>query len=232
VAAQPVHPGGRALRSRARRCSPGRLARRAGQRLGNLGSVDAERGSRAERCQRLALASTHGSATSAASRPRHINLGILNLHLGRFDQFAAHEDAAVAKFRQMGSRAGEALALTNLGEAYLALGRLRSACEVLTTALEFHRETDSRRLEADTLRCLAETHRDAGRLADALACAEAAVVVAEETRQQRIEGDVRSTLGSVHFAAGAYDAVIEQHRQSIDLIMREHDQQNATAEVA
>ena len=77
-------------------------------------------------------------ATSAWSRQQ----------LGRYEQAARHQQEAVAIFRDIGDRFGEARALGNLGLARQRQGRYQEAADYHQQALDLFREIGDRHGEA------------------------------------------------------------------------------------
>ncbi len=132
------------------------------------------------------------------------NLGmVLGKH--RIGEAVGYLQQALAIYRELGDRRGEAQAGNNLADAYLLLGRFAEATEPLQLALVIHRENGSRYGEGIALHNLGEAYLELGRVDDAIGCLEQAREIFREIHDTRGEGYTWHNLGRAHLELGRID---------------------------
>ena len=129
---------------------------------------------------REALAVAEGGATPRA-RALALNLiGVAHYHLlGRFDEGARHQEAALALYRRIGDRWGIACQLNNLGDLELERGNPSAALTLLQAGLDEIRQIGHRGQEVVLLGNLARVRLAQGDAAGALATADEALNMAD-----------------------------------------------------
>lgn len=103
-----------------------------------------------------------------------VNLGLVELALGRTADAVATDRRAVAEFGRVGHASGLMVATANLAEALVAVGELAEAETMAVAALELADQLDDPRIVADVERTQARGRLAAGDTADALRLAELA----------------------------------------------------------
>ena len=90
-------------------------------------------------------------------------LGETSYYLGRLDEALDHLTEALARFREIGYRAGQSDTLRNLAGVHTDAGRYDQALELAGEALELARQIGNRLLEAGALKALGDTEQRMGR---------------------------------------------------------------------
>jgi tetratricopeptide (TPR) repeat protein len=124
-------------------------------------------------------------------------LGMAYRGIGEHDESIYSYKSAIALFRGVGDRAGEANAIGNLGNTYADLGQAQDAKQHLRAALEIWRQLGDRTSEALTLNNLAAISLDGRDREAARGHWEAAVAVLEDCGDIRWLQRVRANLAAL-----------------------------------
>ncbi|MGW1655366.1 AfsR/SARP family transcriptional regulator [Streptomyces atratus] len=129
-------------------------------------------------------------------------LGIIALYENRHKDGEEHLTRAIAHFREVEDRPGEAAALCNLSRVHLAMGRTASAVSLAQQGTEMYDEMDHALKGANGRYALGLALTQSGRLEDAADSLKEAHQVFKDSRQRLYEGMALFRLAEVDIAAG------------------------------
>jgi DNA-binding SARP family transcriptional activator/tetratricopeptide (TPR) repeat protein len=169
--------------------------------------------------------SIHTDARNAASQTGDraaeayalVNLGVVHLRQGRYEQAAEHYRGALPLFRETGDRGGEARTLTHLGLVNWRQGRYELAAERHWQALTRYRETANRAGEANALSNLGLVRWRQGRYEEAAEGHRQALILYRETGRRIGEANALTNLGVVNLRQGRYQQAADDLRQALTL---------------
>jgi tetratricopeptide (TPR) repeat protein len=137
-----------------------------------------------------------------------MDVGIESQHLQLPAESLPHVERALAVYRELEFRPGEALALRLLGRAWQQLGELRRAIELYEQCLTIEREIDDRREESATLRSLGRAWADLGDERLAIDHFEQALAIEREFGDRRGVGVTLRDLGIAYSRLGEMQRAI------------------------
>ena len=144
-----------------------------------------------------------------------MQLGIEAAQLARFTQAMPYFERALERYREIGDRRRENLALGCLGMAWLELGDPRRAIERSEQSVEIAREIGDRRAESSALDKLAKAYAVLGEPRQAIEHHEQTLAIAREIGDRRSEGIALSNLGNAYATLGEPRRAIEHQEQSL-----------------
>jgi CHAT domain-containing protein len=146
---------------------------------------------------------------------RLFNQGIQQYQTNQFEAAIQSWQQALARFRQLKDRQGEAATLGNLGVAYSSLGNYGKTIELQQQRLVIARKINDRRGEGQALGSLGMAHQSLGNYAKAIELQQQRLVIVREINDQRGEGQALSNLGNAYDSLGDYAKAIELYQQSL-----------------
>jgi tetratricopeptide (TPR) repeat protein len=169
----------------------------------------------ATQCAALAAAQRSGDPIGQAHA--HRGLGRAYIHLGRFDEAAAHLRQALDLHGALADQAGAAQ--THLDLAWLCERRndQREALHHAERALEIYRAAGHRYGQANALNAVGWQHAQLGDHQRALDCCCEAIDIHREVGDRPGEADTWDSLGYVHHQLGGYAEAVSCFRQAIEL---------------
>jgi tetratricopeptide (TPR) repeat protein len=144
-----------------------------------------------------------------------MQLGIEAAQLARFTQAMPYFERALERYREIGDRRREDLALGCLGMTWLELGDPRRAIERWEQSVGIAREIGDRRAESSALDNLANAYAVLGEPRQAIEHHEQSLAIAREISDRRSEGIALSNLGNAYATLGEPRRAIEHHEQSL-----------------
>jgi DNA-binding SARP family transcriptional activator/tetratricopeptide (TPR) repeat protein len=132
--------------------------------------------------------------------------GSVQLERGDFAAARAELDAALAGYRRVDSRRGEALTLRTVALLYRAEGKLDAAEHTARAALDLAGDIGDEMLLAYCLRTLAKTRLRQGHLDEPLTQLRTALDISRAARDRWGTGVTLRVIGELHLAAGRYPA--------------------------
>ena len=158
----------------------------------------------------------HGKIADPALNANHLaNLGNCHATLGDYRQAVDLHIQALAIFRSIGDRFGEAVELNNLGLCHASLGAYRQAVDLHTQALAISREIGDRRGEGNELGNLGLCHASLGAYRQAVDLHTQALAISREIGDRRGEGNELGNLGLCHASLGDYRQAVDLHTQAL-----------------
>ncbi|MDJ1168552.1 CHAT domain-containing protein [Roseofilum sp. BLCC_M154] len=157
------------------------------------------------------------------------NQGIEQYYKSQFREAFASWEQALALYREMGNRQGEAASLGNLGLAYQSLGQYQRAIDFYEQSLTLAREIGNRQGEASSLGSLGIAYRALGQYQRAIAFHEQYLTIAREIGDRQGEAISLGNLGSAYYSLGQYQRAIDFHQQYLTLAREIGDRQGEAA---
>ena len=142
-----------------------------------------------------------------------MQLGIEAAQLARFTQAMPYFERALERYREIGDRRRENLALGCLGMAWLELGDPRRAIERSEQSVEIAREIGDRRSEGIALSNLGNAYATLGEPRRAIEHQEQSLAIAREIGDRRGEGAALGNLGNAYVTLGELRRAIEHYEQ-------------------
>jgi DNA-binding SARP family transcriptional activator/Tfp pilus assembly protein PilF len=142
------------------------------------------------------------------------NLGMVCIQQ-RMDDAIGYFERALAIYRELGDRRGEAHVANNLADAYLQLERPDDALEPLKRALVLQVEVGNRYGEGVTLNNLGEAYLDLGRLDEAIESIQQASSIFAEINTLRGKGYAVHNLGRAYLGLGRSDEAVACFGQAL-----------------
>lgn len=127
-------------------------------------------------------------------------LAQVRLRLGDATRARSGEEEALAIFRKLGDRKGEAIALLHLGEISAYVNEGIDAREFLSQSLVLAREIEHPEVESDCERVLGQLALEDGELSEARACVARSLAVSQASRNTRGMAMVSWSLGKIDLA--------------------------------
>lgn len=144
-------------------------------------------------------------------------IGVL-MALSAPDDAAEAGRGAVAIFRELGDKAGEARAHRELGYVRWVHQDYAGALEANLQALLIHRELGYRRAEAGDAGNIAHVYRGMGNLDSALRWNEEAILIDRELGDKLGESFRLNSVASIHQERGDLEAALSLHHKSLALL--------------
>jgi CHAT domain-containing protein len=165
--------------------------------------------------QKLAEAQAAGSAKDQNTELG--TLGSLHLQAGDTQKALDYYNQALAGWRRVHSRNGEALILNDMGRVYDELGQGQKALDYYNQALPIWREQNNRRGEALTLNDIGKTYSDLGQGTDALQYLNQALPIWREVGNPRGEASTLNNIGRVYADLSQKDKALDFYNQALPL---------------
>ena len=158
----------------------------------------------------------HGRITDPTLNTAHLtNLGNCHNRLGDYRQAIDLHTQALAIYRDIGNRQGEATALGNLGSCHYSLGDYGQAIDLHTQALAIDRDAGNRQGEGTGLTCLGNCHYSLGDYRQAIDLHTQALAIDRDIGDRYVEGAALGNLGNCHYSLGDYRQAIDLHTQAL-----------------
>jgi len=146
-----------------------------------------------------------------------LNQGIEQYYKSQFREAFASWEQALALYRGMGDRQGEASSLGNLGLAYDSLGQYQRAIDFHEQHLTIAREIGDRKGEASSLGNLGNAYRSLGQYQRAIDFHEQYLTIAREIGDRKGEASSLGNLGLAYDSLGQYQRAIDFHEQYLTI---------------
>ncbi len=143
------------------------------------------------------------------------SLGLAYNDLGQYQQAIEFHHPALAIFREIGDRKGEANSLMNLGLAYNDLGQYQQAIEFHQSALAIFREIGNRAGEANSLMNLGLVYNDLRQYQQAIEFHHPALAIFREIGNRAGEAKSLGNSGIAYNALGERQQAIEFHQSAL-----------------
>jgi len=124
-------------------------------------------------------------------------------------------EKALALWREVGDRRGEAKALNGIGKVHDALGQKQKALEYYEIALLIAHEVGNRRGEAETLSNIGSVYDDLGEKQKALEYYQRALPALHEMGDRRGEAETLIDIGSVYDDLGEKQKALEYYERAL-----------------
>jgi len=175
---------------------------------------------RAERSNLLAcLDYATGSGAHARAVALTAALAALLRLDGPWSEASTRHAAAVDSARQLGDRAGEAIALGNLGDILRLVGDYQGAAEAARAALRIFGDLGDRVGEANALADLGSALYFLDEYAEATQCQEEALSIYRDTSERRGQGEALAELGAVRSVTGNFAGATEALETALDIFL-------------
>ncbi|MEG4169245.1 MULTISPECIES: CHAT domain-containing tetratricopeptide repeat protein [unclassified Microcoleus] len=135
--------------------------------------------------------------------------------LSQFPEALQSWEQALAIYREIGYRQGEASSLGNLGTVYYSLGQCHKAIEFHEQSLVISREIGYRDGETASLNGLGLAYNSLGQYDKAIEFHEQSLVISREIRDRKGEAISLNNLGLVYDGVAQYHRAIEVYEQSL-----------------
>jgi len=122
---------------------------------------------------------------------------------------------AIALFKSINFRHGEAASLCNLGIPYDLLGQYQQATELYEQSLGIAREIDDHHTEANSLGNLGNAYYALGQYSQAIDFYEEWLGIAREIDDHEMKAKSLGSLGNAYCSIGEYQRAIELHQESL-----------------
>ena len=126
-------------------------------------------------------------------------------------------EEALAAYRALGNRHGEAISLGLIGNCYKHLGDRTRALEFLDRALKMKQELGDRLEEGKTISNIGLVYWEAGDYPEAIDHFNRAISIAREVRDVQLEGNALNNLSLVYDEQGEYKRSLEQYQKALAL---------------
>ena len=152
-----------------------------------------------------------------------LSLGGGYIVLGQTPRAIEFFEQALAIYREVGERTGEATALNSLGSGRLALGDARSAIEHYEQALAIYREVGNRIGEANALNSIGTGYNALGEAREAIGYFEQALDIYREAGIPTGEANAVYSLGNGYIALGEVRRAIGYYEQALEVYRETRD---------
>ena len=143
------------------------------------------------------------------------NIGLVDEHLGDYDEALRRFDQAARAADEVGDRPGRARALDNLGNVTEYLGRYEEALGYKQQALAIAREIGDVVGEASTLNNIGNVYERTADHHQALAHYRQALDIGRRIGHAEIEGHALDNVGSAYRHVGDRSKALDHHRRAI-----------------
>lgn len=126
-------------------------------------------------------------------------------------------EKALAAYRALGNRHGEAVTLGLIGNCYKHLGDRTRALDFLDRALKIKQELGDRLEEGKTISNIGLVYWDAGDYPKAIDHFNRASAIAQEVHDGQLEGTALNNLSLVYDEKGEYNRSLEQYQKAVAL---------------
>lgn len=147
----------------------------------------------------------------------HLNLGYVYVRLGRLEKIREHCEAAIAQFRKVGNRWGEAVATLNLQTYFIAQELVGKQIWCIRRLLTFGRELGAPRLTLAAYNGMISYYRRHDRYEKAEQIGLKAIALARERGYWEAECSNLGNLGNVYRDMGNYPKAREYYQLSLTL---------------
>ena len=145
------------------------------------------------------------------------DLGVEQYDAQQWREAAQSYEAALAGYRELGNRAGEANTLNNIGGVYGLQGNYPEALETYEESLALQRELGDRAGEANTLNNIGIVYRLLGNYPEALETYEESLALKRELGDRAGEAITLGNIGIVYENLGNYPEALETYEESLAL---------------
>jgi CHAT domain-containing protein/Flp pilus assembly protein TadD len=146
-----------------------------------------------------------------------LDQGIEQYQKSQFREALASWEQALALYREIGYRQGEANSLGSLGLAYDSLGQYQRAIDFHEQYLTIAREIGDRQGEANSLGNLGSAYYSLGQYQRAIAFHEQSLTIDREMGNRQGEAISLGSLGLAYDSLGQYQRAIAFHEQSLTI---------------
>ncbi|MER5636834.1 tetratricopeptide repeat protein [Kitasatospora sp. NPDC002227] len=169
----------------------------------------------AEELHRRAVLAARRLSDPSAESYALVNLGIVQLRTGRYQQGIACQQEALTLIRDLPDRPREGDAEGNLGIAYWLTGCLAEAADHYSRALAVFRRIGDDTGESRVLSNLGVVRARTGRYEEAADLQQQALVIFRRINDRVGEAGALHLLGNVHQRTGRYDRAVDRQRQAL-----------------
>jgi CHAT domain-containing protein/lipopolysaccharide biosynthesis regulator YciM len=156
---------------------------------------------------------------------RLLDQGIQKFQTSQFSAALQYWEQALALYREIGNRQGEAASLDNLGNTYLALGQYERAIAFHEQSLPITREIGDRQGEARSLNNLGNAYSSQGQYERAITFHEQSLEITQEIGARQFEAASLASLGLSYKDLGHYQQAIVFLEQALKIMQEIGDQQ-------
>jgi hypothetical protein len=144
-------------------------------------------------------------------------MGMCHNLVGSIPRAITFYGQALAIYREIGDREGEATVLGGLGNRYGDIGQISGAIDLYEQALTIHRQFGDRKGIAANLTNLGNRYCDLGQASRAMDLYEEALAIARELGNRRFEAAIMDSIGNAHTDLRNWKLAIHNYRQSIEI---------------
>ena len=170
-------------------------------------------------------AKTQNQANKFYQANKLFDQGIEQYYKSQFREAFASWEQALALYREMGDRQGEANSLGSLGLAYRSLGQYQRAIAFYEQTLTLAREIGDRQGEANSLGSLGLAYRSLGQYERAINFHQQYLTLAREIGDRQGEANSLGNLGNAYYSLGQYQRAIAFHEQNLTIAREIGDRQ-------
>jgi tetratricopeptide (TPR) repeat protein len=161
----------------------------------------------------------HGHLTNPRTNSGHLNtLGTCYAQLGQISIARDHYQQALAIYREIGNREGEAIQLGNLGLCDAMLGQISTAQDHHQQALAIHREIGNRKGEATVLGNLGLCDETLGQISTARDHYQQSLAIDREIGNRQGEATVLVNLGNCCVRLGQTSIARDHYQQALAIV--------------
>ena len=135
-------------------------------------------------------------------------------------------EKALAAYRAVEDRHGEAITLGFIGNCYKHLGDRTRALDFLGRALKLKQELGDRLEEGKTLSHIGLVYWEAGNYSQAIDYFNRAIPIAREVHDTQLEGVALNNLGLVYDDKGEYQRSLEPYQKALTIHRASHDREH------
>ncbi|XGW00676.1 MAG: tetratricopeptide repeat protein [Leptolyngbya sp. BL-A-14] len=172
----------------------------------------------------LAQETTH--QTSQARADQLLQQGIEQNQNSQFEAALQSWQQALAIYRDIGDRQGEANALNNLGLACRDLGQYTQSIEFHQRSLAIERQIGNRRGEAASLNNLGSTYNSLGQHIQAIKFHQRSLAIERQIGNRRGEAASLGNLGNAYADMGQYTQAIQFYQQQLIIARQIRERQS------
>ncbi|MGB6014741.1 MAG: CHAT domain-containing tetratricopeptide repeat protein [Nodosilinea sp.] len=150
---------------------------------------------------------------------RLLEQGLQQLYVSQSREALQSVGQALAIYREIGDRQGEAKSLGNIGLAYAELGEYEHAIDLHQQAFEIAQQINDREWEAGSLSNLGNAYLSLGEYGYALSLLQQALKIDNENNDSQGEANSLGSIGTAYFLLGQYDKAVEFHQQELAIAL-------------
>jgi CHAT domain-containing protein/tetratricopeptide (TPR) repeat protein len=165
----------------------------------------------------LQLAQSPTDSPQKREADRLLQQGIQQYRTSQFRAALQSWEAAIAIYRAIRHRGGEAAALGNLGNAYNALGQYQRAIEHHEQSLVIDRQLGNLRGAAKSIHNLGNTYQSLGQYQRTITYYEQSLAIERQLGNQSGVANSLSSLGNVYNLLGQFQRAIDYYEQALNI---------------